>query len=487
VTGSVRLARIVAAAALVAFLFIGCNRVKSAGQDRLPAGDAVWFEDGTAEGAGDTELLLTRGGFGSVFLPASALTRDGDRWKSTEAEPPGKPFVRLPAHLVISASEDAKSALADPRTAAALGDAVWLAAKAALRDAPRFAPLRGIHLDVPFAPANAEAYGALLRSIREKLPKETLLTWSLRFTPSETEREALRKMADAADGAVAFVFGELSAADPMGTDQLDHSWLAAYFPAARGHWTSGNEAERMLPEIVLSSLTNDPRVEFSHDLSLKDEAASAFLLTPHQALAIRSFRFKPGDRIQFRQPSLSDMVYRFGADLAGRRFVRGRVVALSGRTEADRIFTLAALNDILLGRPLNTDLRVTVTPARGLVSISAENPTPHASLVSRTSNWVEIEIPGGGITDVRAGGFDRYEMFGAEGAAVTLGRATRLRFFETLVGPWEKIEAARIVLRKPPPRGCCGHRIHVLSSAGAEISREGDEAAVSPTPARTTK
>jgi hypothetical protein len=43
------------------------------------------------------------------------------------------------------------------------------------------------------------------------------------------------------------------------------------------------------------------------------------------------------------------------------------------------------------------------------------------------------------------------------------------------VSPWEKIEAARILVRRPPRKDCCVHRIHVLSSAGAEVAREGDK------------
>jgi hypothetical protein len=86
--------------------------------------------------------------------------------------------------------------------------------------------------------------------------------------------------------------------------------------------------------------------------------------------------------------------------------------------------------------------------------------------------------------DVKAGGFDRFEVFGVNGEAVTLGLATRIRFFETLVGPWEKIQPAQITLRRAPGRGCCAHRIHVLSSAGAEVSREGDTL-VTPSPGKS--
>jgi hypothetical protein len=266
-------------------------------------------------------------------------------------------------------------------------------------------------------------------------------------------------------------------------DQLERPWLAAFTPVARGRAISGDSSVRY-PESLLAHLTNDPRVEFAHDLSLKEESASAFLLTPHQPITVGPYSLRSGEALQFRQPSLSDMVYRFGADLAGRRFVRGRAVVVSGKTEADRIFTVAALNDILLGHSLNTDLQVTIQPGRASLSLAAENPTPHASLVSRTSNWAEVDLPPGGVVDVKAGGFDRFEVFGVNGEAVTLGLATRIRFFETLVGPWEKIQPAQITLRRAPGRGCCAHRIHVLSSAGAEVSREGDTL-VTPSPGKS--
>jgi hypothetical protein len=451
-----------------------CKKKPSAASGRLPASDAVWLADGTDDGGGDTEAAILRGGFGSVFVPVTRLSQEGGRWSAVAVAPPAAPFSRLPVTLVISAGDEAAAALAAPQGATALGDAVWLAAKAALRDAARFGRVRGIHLDVPFAAANAETFGSLLRGLRSKLPPEILLTQTLRASFTTEQQEAMRKAGSASDGWVAFLFGEGGGADAAAADGLERPWLAAYSPAAAGRAGSGDN-ERVVPESVLALLTDDPRVELSHDLTLKEESASAFLLTPHAPVSAGGFSFRPGDSVRFRQPSLSDMVYRFGADLAGKRFVRGRVVLLSGRSEPQRIFTAAALSDILLGRPLNTDLRVSIETAKGVVTLAAENPTPHASLVSRTSNWIEIELPDGGISDVKAGGFDRFEVFGPEGGAVTLGRATRLRFFETLVSPWEKIEAARILVRKRPRKDCCVYRIHVLSSAGAEVTREGEK------------
>ena len=461
-----------------------CKPSASSAPARLPAGDAIWFEDGVATAADETEALATRGGCASVFLPAARLAAEGAHWTHHEAQPPAQPFQKLPVSLVVSVEGEPSAALASPAAVGPFSDAVALAVQAAVRIGPRFGRVRGVHLDIPFAAAQSEAYAAVIRNVRSKLSKDMLLTWSLRFTPGEAEREKVRAVADAADGAVAFIFGESTGADPVATDQLERPWLAAFVPAARGRAGEGDSSRR-LPESVLAQLTNDPRVEFAHDLSLKEESASGFLLTPHEEISVGPYSFRPGERIFFRQPSLSDMVYRFGADLAGRRFVRGRTVVLSGRSEAERIFTLAALDEIILGHPLNADLRVTVAPSKAAVEISAENPTPNASIVSRTSNWVEVDLPMGGITDVRAGGFDRFEVFGPNGEPVTLGLATRVRFFETLISPGEKIAPARILVRRPPPKDCCSHRIHVLSSAGAELTREGD-AATTPAPGTPT-
>ncbi|HXM79078.1 MAG TPA: hypothetical protein VOA00_07590 [Thermoanaerobaculia bacterium] len=476
-----RAGRVFLVLGMAAALSAGCSRSKSRGAPSLPASDAVWFEEGVAEGAPETETELSSGGFGSVFLPAAVLVRDGTRWASKEAAPPPeRPFDKLPVTLVISAGAEARKALSDPGTASALGDAAWLAARAAMNAGPRFGRVSGIHLDFPFAPQDALAYAAVLQALRAKLPRTTLLTWSLRFAPSQEQLPALRNVAGVADGAVAFVFGEGAAADPASTDGMGFPWLAGFAPAARGKVASAEGEEATLPERVLARLTDDARVEFANDMTFKEESASTFLLTPREALAVGDFRFQPEEKIRFRQPSLSDMIYRLGAGLAGRRHFRGRVVLVSGRREADRIFTVAALNDILLGHPLDPDLRVSIGAIRGGVTLAAENPTPHASLVSRLSNWVEVDLPGADIVDVKPGGFDRYEVFGPQGEPVTLRRGVRLRFFETLVGPFEKIEPATILMRHPPADGCCAHRIHVASSTGAEVAREGNGTETTP-------
>jgi len=132
-------------------------------------------------------------------------------------------------------------------------------------------------------------------------------------------------------------------------------------------------------------------------------------------------------------------------------------------------------------------LRVAVAEERGNIRLEVQNTTPHASMISSTANWVEVEVPSAGIREVQTGGFNRFEVYGADRNPVTLGRATIVRFFENLVNPNETIEPAHILLRGTPPRDCCVYHFHVLSASGKEVTAETQMAsagaeAVAPTP-----
>lgn len=421
-----------------------------------------------------------------MFLPARKFSRNADRWVATELPPPPTSFSRLPIFLVIEGGSSVDAGLAVTERLPALTDALWLAVKAVIHEGERFGRVRGIHLDFPFSAATAEAYGTVVSGVRSKLPPGLLLSVSLGFSPAAEQRERFAALSAATDGYLAFLFGAGHVADPVSADLLEHPWWAGYSPGARGRWKDAQGEDRgPLPEKFLAAMSDDLRVEFTQELSLREESESGFVLKPRQALSLGGLDFGAGDRLSFRMPSLSDMIYRLGADLAGRRFVRGRVVLLTGQTESERIFTLAAMNDILLGRPLKPELRVLTEAEKDVIRVSAENASMHASVLSRTSNWVDVDVPLGGITDVQPGGFDRFEVFGADGRAVTLGRATRVRFYETLIGPLERIDPARIVLHGPALSRCCVSRFHLLAAAGQEISGEG--AILEPTPKPTAK
>jgi hypothetical protein len=457
---------------LLAALTAGCARTKPRVSSRdLPAGDAVWFEDGVGTDSDKIEEALVRGGISTVFVPGARLSREGVRWQSRQLPPPGRPFARVRSILVVDADSAFEDALGRREAVGPLADAVRLAIKNLLRDASRYGAVVGVHLDLPFTAASAESYGALLSSVRARLPLPMLLSVSLRFSPSSPEQKEKMKSLAACDGVLAFLFGEGNSADPLAVDSLEIPWWAGYSGTARGLWQDASgETRRPIPEWILAQLSDDPRVDFLQNVSLKEESGQTFLLRPRVPISLgEQYSLRPGDRLSFQQPLVSDMLFRMRSDLAGRRFARGRVVALPGRSESERLFTLAALIDVLTGKPAKPDLHVVVETARGSVTASAENLSPHASVISRTSNWVEIQIPSGGIRDVQPGGFDRFEVYDSDRRPVTMALATTVRFYETLIEPFEKIQPAHILVSRPLSKGCCESRHHFIAASGQEV------------------
>jgi hypothetical protein len=463
-------------------LLAACARQKSVSSRRLPVGDGVWFEEGLAATESEIESTLVRAGISWVFYPVSRLGHEGEGWVASALPVPPRAFVHLPVFLVVTGEDSARGAFkSGPGALAALANALWLSVKGAVKDGSRYGAIGGVHLDLPFSADEAASYATVISDLRTKLPSTMLLSASLRFAPTSEQVETVNAVTAACDGLVAFVAGEGAAAEPIATDALEKTWWAGFDPAARGIWFSAVGQNRgPLPERALARLTDDPRVKFLQDLTLKDTSDSSFTLVPREDISVAGFSFAKGDRLAFRQPILSEVVYHLGADVAGRRFARGRVLVLPGRSESERIFTLAAFADVLIGRPAAVFLHVAVEGGQGFVKVEAENASPHASVISGTANWVEVEIPGGGIREVQTGGFDRFEVYGPDRNPVSLGRATLVRFYETLLDAHEKIEPARIVLKGPPPRDCCSVHFHVLSASGQEVTSE----APVPTPGR---
>jgi len=437
-----------------------------------PGGNGLWFAEGfgAKEDPLAAEAILSRAGFAWVLLPAARIERAGDRWIVVKREPPRRPLAHSPVCLVVEGGEQVAAALASPDAGVRreLEKAIALAVKTALAERGRFGPVAGIHLNLPFTAATASPYGALLARLRAGLPSGAFLSASLDFDPPLANRKKLDSVASATDGLVAMVFGEGSRASPASTDLLGRSWWVGYSPSAEGRWT-GVRGGGSLPESFLARLSDDSALEFRHDMDVEEKEGLGYIFRPRRPLTFEGRSFSAGDQIVFRQPSLADMIRGFGSDLVGWRFARGRVVRLSGRSESDRIFTLAALTEILLGHSLSPDLRVSIEPGAGSVAVSAENLSSLPSILSRTLNWIEVDLERPGARDIRPGGFDRYEVYAANGRRVSLGRAQRVRFFETLIGPFEKIAPAVIVTHRPPPRGCCRFRLHVLAAAGPEV------------------
>jgi hypothetical protein len=470
--------RKIGAAVLLLVLSSGaCARPKAPAPQFVvhPGGNGLWFAEGFAarEDPAAAEAALSRAGFAWVLLPGARIERAGDRWIVVKRDPPSRPLAHSPVCLVVEGGEEVAAALASPDAGVRreLENAVALAVKTALAQRSRFGPVAGIHLDLPFTAATASPYGDLLRSLRPRLPSGAFLSASLKFDPPPGDREKLDSVASAADGLVAMVFGEEGRASPASTDLLGRSWWVGYSPSAEGRWT-GTRGGDSLPESFLARLSDDPGLEFRHDMDVEEKGELGYIFRARHALTFDGRSFSAGDQIVFRQPSMADMIRGFGSELAGWRFARGRVIRLAGKSESERIFTLAALNEILFGHSLSPDLRVSIERGAGSVAVSAQNLSPLPSILSRTMNWIEVDLERPGVRDIRPGGFDRYEVFTAGGRRVSLGRGERVRFYETLVGPFEKIAPAVIVTLRPPPDGCCRFRLHLLAAAGPEVAAD---------------
>lgn len=463
--------KLLVAVAILAATDAACSRAKRAEARPVPEGDAIWLRDGTGAATTGLEEALLRAGFSAVYLPGPTLRAEAGAITASARDLPSSPLNRIPVVLVLGGGEGLETSL---RTAAgpgleALATSLGNVVAAALAERPRYGKVAGVHLELPFSSPTLAGFRKLVAEVRRRLPAPYRLTASLGFSPGEDDRDRLGEVA--VDAWTVNVFGEPGSADPLAVDSLGKPWFAVYTPGARGVWRGADNAVKgKLGEGHLALLSDRPDVDFTHDLTWKEEWSSGFLLRPRRAVETPGASFAPGDVISFSQPSLPEMLSLLGADVAAKRNARGRIIVLEGTSDSDRIFSLAALADVLLGRALDPDLRVTIAPAPpSQVRVGALNAGPHVSVVSRTANWVEIELPTPGVRDVQSGGFERYEVYDAAERPVTLGRARRVRLFETLLGPSERVEDARITLRGAPPKGCCRWRSRMVSAAGREI------------------
>jgi len=464
-----------------------CSRRSAGGKPPEPLhGDAVWFADGIAGDDASAEESLLRFRCAAVFLPARRIAASGAAWSGSDAPAPPKPFSRIPVVLVVGADEDPLAARPEEQQKK-FGAFLAREISAALARGAAFGPVRGVHLDLPFSAATAEAHATALREARSLASHELSfrpnsaspaaggipLSWSLRWPPpaDEKEREAVRELVSRTDGLVAFVFGGEDSADPGLTDSLGKLWWAGYSPAGGGviRKASG-ETGGHVDEGALEAFTNDPRLDLLQEVPWNEGRGWEFSLRARRNVAAENRTLAPGDSVVFALPSLADMVARFGEDRARRRFHRGRVVVFRGHSDARRLFPTAAFEDVVAGRPTVPGLQLWIQPAGGgLLRLQAENPTPHASVVSRVQNWIEVDLSPARVGDVETGGFERWEAYDSTGSSVSPGRASRVRLFETLVAPLERFEPARLRVRGRLPSPCCRVRIHLAAATGAEV------------------
>lgn len=450
------------------------------------SGNAVWFADGVGEGDAAIEETLLSFRCAAAFVPARRLTGGLTGWAGSDLPAPAAPFLRVPVILVIEAPEDPLAGATEEQQEI-LGGFLAREIASALARGAEFGPVRGVHLDVAFSPETVEPLAAALREARSLLANElsrkgdaasplargVSLTLSLRNRPptDDEEKDALRALTSRTDGIVAFVFGGDNAADPSFTDSLGKPWWAAYDSRTTGAIRdSSGERSARAPESMLDRLTEDPRSDFRHELPWNSDRGAEFSLKASRPIRLGAFALAAGDSVVFSQPSLPDLVARLRAALPGR-LGRGRVVVFGETSDSGRVFPVAALADVLAGRPAAPALRASVEKGDGsrLLRVGAENATPHASAASRVENWIEIDVGPARVGDVEPGGFDRWEAYDEKGRPVSPGRASRVRLYETFVAPFERFEPARIRVKGSIPSPCCPVRGRVVPASGGEV------------------
>lgn len=441
-----------------------------------PKGDAIWLADPAATGEAGLDERLQRLGAAALFLPAGTLDFQGGGWRFEPAPPPRRAPAKALVVLVVAAGPALGPALQakDGLAADAAAKAVAAGIAPALATAGPFGRVVGVHLDLPFAPESAKSGAALVDAVRRAAARPVFVSVTLRRTPAnEDETKATRPLAASADALLGFVFGRSGGVDPAALDSLGRPWWAGYAVAGSGERRSaGGEVLGAVSERWLDPLSGNAHIDFENDLSLADASTVAFHLTARTPVRVDGLELAAGDRVAWRAPAISELIYQLGSALTGRHRALGRVVVFDGATEAERMFPIAAFEDVLLGRALSPVLEVSTQAAGRALTVEAANRTPHASSVSRVANWIEIDLAPAHPADVQVGGFERYEVYDSVGRPVTPGRGTRVRLYETLVAPGETITAAQIVVRGALPSPCCAHREHLVSTAGPETAGE---------------
>jgi hypothetical protein len=465
-----------------------CSRRKGVARGTAPIqGDSVWFADGIGEGDAAIGDALAQFRFAAAYVPARRF-EGGATNAGVDLPSPARPLARIPVVLVVEATGDPLAG-ADEKRGKEFGAVLAREIAAALARESSFGSVRGVHLDVPFDGASAQAHAAALKEARARLShllgraektgppaRDVPITISMRKPPpaDEAQQKAVRALVSRSDGVVAFLFGDVGdAADPTFVDSLGKPWWGAYGSATRGVVRrSSGDAGTPIDEGALDPLTDDPRTELLHELPWKEQRGAEFTLRATRPLAVPGATLAAGDAAVFSQPSLPELVDRFGKDTSRRKLARGRVVVVGGASDTGRLFPVAAIADVIAGRPPVAELRGSAVAEGGRLVIGAENPTPHGSVVSREQNWIEVDLSPARVGDVELGGFERWEAYDERGRPVTPGRATRVRLYETYLAPYEQLEPARLRVRGRLPGGCCRMRTHVTSSAGREVATD---------------
>ena len=124
-------------------------------------GNAVWFADGLAEGDAAIEEALLSFRCAAAFVPARRLTGGAAGWSGSDLPAPAVPLRQVPVVLVIESPDDPLAGATEEQQKS-LGGFLAREIASALTRGAEFGPVRGVHLDFPFAPASVEPLAAAL-------------------------------------------------------------------------------------------------------------------------------------------------------------------------------------------------------------------------------------------------------------------------------------------------------------------------------------
>ncbi len=132
-----------------------------------------------------------------------------------------------------------------------------------------------------------------------------------------------------------------------------------------------------------------------------------------------------------------------------------------------------ALLGYLAGRGPGPEVALEVERSGRVLRVALVNRGPFASAVSGVGTWVEVSIAGGALVAESRGDFDRISLGTARDGRwqpLEAGRIDAVRFFETHLGPRERVVSGPI--RLPATDARAAVRWRVLLSDGAELTGE---------------
>ena len=383
----------------------GCRRLPAppaAAAAHVPKGDVLWFVDPAGGDGPDARRARSRSSARwPCCLPGGTAPGRGGARRLRRGSAPA---ASLRARRRSSWSSRPDEALAASLSGGEGPEAEGLAAAAAAPLLSReisAGGLRPCRRRPPRLSVLGPLRGALRRVRREAASRDSRghLRVDLDPVPAgrvPTRARRSRRSSSAADALVAFVFGSGTPCrhDRRSTPCARPWWAALRHARRRRDRKVRRDGRRGRPGAPRRLAVGEPALRVrERPFGQRRERVRVHAHRPRAGRnrrACRSRRATASCSGCRRSPRCSSSS---APNLAGKRNALGRAVLFGGATEGERVFAVAALEDVLLGRALAPVLEVARPagrPQRG--HGRALNRTHHASVASRVDNWVEVDL-----------------------------------------------------------------------------------------------